>query len=96
MFYADCALESGASLPLEAEHEERGLYLVDGTLEIAGSRFDAGQLLVFHPGDKVTLRAVTPARFMLLGGEVGGDWESATRSRGQREHGSWWTNNRNR
>jgi redox-sensitive bicupin YhaK (pirin superfamily) len=43
--------------------------LVDGTLEIAGSRFDAGQLLVFHPGDKVTLRAVTPARFMLLGGE---------------------------
>jgi redox-sensitive bicupin YhaK (pirin superfamily) len=69
MFYADCALESGASLPLEAEHEERGLYLVDGTLEIAGTRFEAGQLLVFHPGDKVTLRAVAPARFMVLGGE---------------------------
>ena len=69
MFYADCALEPGAALPLEAEHEERGLYLVDGALEIAGTRFEAGQLLVFHPGDKVTLRAVTPARFMLLGGE---------------------------
>jgi redox-sensitive bicupin YhaK (pirin superfamily) len=37
MFYADCALEPGAALPLEAEHEERGLYLVDGTLEIAGA-----------------------------------------------------------
>jgi len=69
MFYADCALEPGVSLPLEAEHEERGLYLVDGTLEIAGTRFEAGQLLVFHPGDKVTLRSMTPARFMLLGGE---------------------------
>ena len=69
MFYADCALEPGASLPLECEHEERGLYLVDGALEIAGTRFEAGQLLVFHPGDEVTLRAVTPARFMLLGGE---------------------------
>ena len=69
MFYADCALEPGAALPLEAGHEERGLYLVNGALEIAGTRFEAGQLLVFHPGDKATLRAVTPARFMLLGGE---------------------------
>ncbi|HEX6142784.1 MAG TPA: pirin family protein [Geminicoccaceae bacterium] len=68
MFYADCALEPGAALPLEAEHEERGAYLVDGTVEIAGDRFDAGQLLVFHPGDRVTIRALTPARFMLLGG----------------------------
>jgi redox-sensitive bicupin YhaK (pirin superfamily) len=69
MFYADCALEPGASLPLDAAHEERGAYLVDGTVEIAGDRFEAGRLLVFHPRDQVTIRALTPARFMLLGGE---------------------------
>ena len=69
MFYADCALEPGASLPLDAAHEERGAYLVDGTVEIAGDRFEAGRLLVFHPRDPVTIRALTPARFMLLGGE---------------------------
>jgi redox-sensitive bicupin YhaK (pirin superfamily) len=69
MFYADCALEPGASLPLDAAHEERGAYVVDGTLEIAGERFEAGRLLVFHPGDRVTIRAASPARFMILGGE---------------------------
>ena len=68
MVYADCALEPGARLPFPAEHEERGLYLVDGTIEIAGDRFEPGQLLVFHPGDAVTITAQTPARFMLLGG----------------------------
>jgi redox-sensitive bicupin YhaK (pirin superfamily) len=69
MFYADCALEPGASLPLDAAHEERGAYVVDGTLEVAGERFEAGRLLVFHPGDRVTIRAASPARFMILGGE---------------------------
>jgi redox-sensitive bicupin YhaK (pirin superfamily) len=69
MFYADCALEAGASLPLDPAHEERGAYIVDGTLEIAGERFEAGRLLVFHPGDRVTIKAASPARFMILGGE---------------------------
>ena len=64
----DAQLEAGASLPLDAQHEERGLYLVSGELEIAGDRFTKGKLLVFRPGDAITIRAATPARFMLLGG----------------------------
>lgn len=68
MFYADARLDAGASLPLDAEHEERGLYLVEGEIEIAGERFEKGRLLVFRPGDAITIKAVTPARFMLLGG----------------------------
>ena len=68
MFYADAQLETGASLPLGAEHEERGLYLTAGEIEIAGDRFEKGRLLVFRPGDAVTIKALTPARFMLLGG----------------------------
>lgn len=68
MFYADAQLEAGATLPLDAAHEERGLYLVNGEIEVAGDRFERGKLLVFRPGDAVTIKALTPARFMLLGG----------------------------
>lgn len=68
MFYADAQLRAGAALPLGAEHEERGLYLTHGGIEIAGDRFERGRLLVFRPGDAVTIKALTPARFLLLGG----------------------------
>jgi redox-sensitive bicupin YhaK (pirin superfamily) len=68
LFYADVALGAGASLPLDPEHEERALYLVEGEVEIAGDRFEPGRLLVFRPGDRMTIKAITPARFMLLGG----------------------------
>ncbi|MGD9980006.1 MAG: pirin family protein [Hyphomonadaceae bacterium] len=68
MFYADAQLSAGASLPLGAEHEERGLYLVSGEIEIAGERFEKGRLLIFRPGDAITILALSPARFMLLGG----------------------------
>ena len=69
MFYADAALAAGARLPLDASHEERGIYIVEGTIEIAGDAFEAMQLLVLRPGDPITVTARTPARLMLLGGE---------------------------
>ena len=68
LFYADARLSAGASLPLDAEHEERALYLVEGEIEIAGDRFAPGRLLVFRPGDRITIKALATARFMLLGG----------------------------
>jgi hypothetical protein len=69
MFYADAALAAGAALPLPAEHEERAVYVASGAVEVAGDRFEAGQLLVFRPGDAITLAAPVPARLLLLGGE---------------------------
>jgi redox-sensitive bicupin YhaK (pirin superfamily) len=68
LFYADVVLEAGARLPLPAEHEERGVYISEGTLTIAGDRHEAGRLLVFRPGDEITLATDTGARFMMLGG----------------------------
>jgi redox-sensitive bicupin YhaK (pirin superfamily) len=68
MFYADVQLDAGAYIPLDAHHEERGLYLTSGEIEIAGDRFARGRLLVFRPGDAISIKAITPARFMLLGG----------------------------
>lgn len=66
--FADVMLVAGARLPLDPEVEERALYLVSGEIEIAGDRFSAGQLLVFRPGDRITLTAVGPARIAILGG----------------------------
>jgi redox-sensitive bicupin YhaK (pirin superfamily) len=68
MVYADIALEPNASVPIDATHEERGLYLVSGNVEISGDRFGPGQLLVLRPGDAISVKAATPARFLLLGG----------------------------
>lgn len=69
--YADVTLEPGSSMPIDAGHEERALYTVGGTIEIAGESFEGGQLLVFRPGDAITVRATgsVPARFLVLGGE---------------------------
>ncbi len=69
LFYADVTLEPGARLPLPAEHEERGIYISEGSLTVSGERHEAGRLLVFKPGDALTLATETGARFMLLGGE---------------------------
>jgi redox-sensitive bicupin YhaK (pirin superfamily) len=66
--YADAMLEAGASLPFDAGHEERAIYTLDGTISIAGDKFGPHQLLVFKPGDAITITAVSAARFMLLGG----------------------------
>lgn len=68
-FYADVELEAGAQLPLPADHEERGVHIFAGEVEIAGQRFAAGQFLVFRPGDEITIIAKRPSRIVLLGGE---------------------------
>ena len=68
MFYADAALDGGARLALEPEHEERAVYVVSGAVEIGAERYDARQLLVLRPGEQVTLSAPAAARLMLLGG----------------------------
>ena len=70
--YADVELAAGARMPIDASYEERALYTIAGTIEIAGDRFEPGQLLVLRPGDAITVAARgapgTAARFMLFGG----------------------------
>src|SRR3954468_735752 len=69
MIYADIQLAIDATIPFDPTYEERGIYTVSGEIEIAGDSFGPGQLLVFRPGDRITVRAASPARLMLLGGE---------------------------
>ncbi len=69
MFYADVAMDAGARFVIPAEHEERAAYLVEGAVEVDGVAFQPGELLVFRPGQAVTLRATAGARLLALGGE---------------------------
>jgi redox-sensitive bicupin YhaK (pirin superfamily) len=71
LFYADADLAPGAPLPLPEEHEERGAYVVQGAVEVAGTCFAAGRMLLFRAGDRLALRAGSEgARLLLLGGAV--------------------------
>lgn len=70
-FYADVVLAAGAKLPLPDDHEDRGVYVVEGSILVAGTSFAAGQMMVFRPGDRISLTAGEGgARLMALGGET--------------------------
>lgn len=71
--YADVSLRPGTRVPIDPSAEERALYTIEGTIEIAGDTFAPNQLLVLRPGDPITVTAVEDgsrrgARFMLFGG----------------------------
>ncbi len=69
LFYADAVLAPGAGLPMPDGQEERGAFVMDGEVEVAGVRFEAGRMLVFRAGDRVSLKAGPKgARLLLLGG----------------------------
>lgn len=68
-FYADVALEAGGRLPMPDGHEDRGIYIVEGSISIAGQDFEAGRMMVFRPSDRITVTAGdSGARLMILGG----------------------------
>jgi redox-sensitive bicupin YhaK (pirin superfamily) len=66
--FADVRLKARSSLPLDANHEERAIYVIDGEIDIAGDKFESGRLLVFKPGDKVTVSAARDSHFVMAGG----------------------------
>ena len=71
LFYANATLAAGARLPLPDQHEERGVHVVSGSVEVAGTRFEAGRMLLFRPGDSLAVQAGPDgARLLLLGGAV--------------------------
>jgi hypothetical protein len=69
-FYTEVMAQGGISVPLDPDHEERAIYLVDGEIEIAGQRHEGPQLLIFRPGDRITVKTSKPTRMMFLGGDA--------------------------
>lgn len=68
-FYAEAVLAPGAILPLDADYDERAVYIASGEIDIAGDTFGAGRLLVFRSGDRISILAISQSRLILLGGE---------------------------
>lgn len=69
MFYADVVLAPGARVPLPDEHEDRGAYVISGSVTIGGRTHGAAEMMVFRPGDRLGITAGPDgARLMLLGG----------------------------
>lgn len=67
-FYVEVTLDTGATAPLDADHEERAVYVVDGEVDIAGEAFEGPRLLIFRPGDRIGIKARRRSRVMFLGG----------------------------
>ncbi|MCZ8375914.1 MAG: pirin family protein [Beijerinckiaceae bacterium] len=68
--YAEAMLAPGAILPLDDDYPERAIYIVSGEIDIAGDVFRPGQLLVFKPGDRISILGLSHARLMILGGDA--------------------------
>lgn len=66
--YADIHLEPGGAMPVDAEAEERGLYVAEGEASLDGARLETGTLYVLRPGIRATLRSARGGHVMLCGG----------------------------
>ena len=66
--YAHARLDAGASLPVDEEHEERAVYVVDGSIACSGKTFTEGSMFVLRPGASVSLQALEASNVMLVGG----------------------------
>lgn len=67
--YADLLMNAGATIPIEAEADERAVLVALGSASLDGQPLDPHALYVLKPGVAMSLRATTDARVMLLGGE---------------------------
>ncbi len=71
IFYADVVMQPNTLLPLPDNHEDRGIYVTEGSIIVAGQVFEKGRMMVFRPGDRIAIRAGEQgARLMALGGET--------------------------
>lgn len=87
LFYLHVVLQKGATFGLPKEHSERGFYIVKGSIEISGTHYPAGQMLVFTKGVDPLIRAREETTLMLLGGEPLGErfiWWNFVSSRKER------------
>jgi len=68
--YADIMLEAGASVPVDADADERAVLVTEGVASLDGHKLDLFTLYVLAPGQAMSLKGETPSRIMLLGGEA--------------------------
>ncbi|KQY51864.1 pirin family protein [Lysobacter sp. Root494] len=67
--YVAIDLDAGTELALDDSHEQRALYVLEGDAQLDGADLPAMNLIVLDPQTRPRLRAKTPLKAMLLGGE---------------------------
>lgn len=68
--YADILLGAGGAIPIDADADERALYVAIGEASLDGMVLDPMTLYVLRPGTRATLRSEQGGRVMLCGGEA--------------------------
>ena len=69
MFYLHWELQPAAKATLPAQYPERALYVASGAIDVDGTRYEEGNMLVLSAGANVSFTAETPSIVMALGGE---------------------------
>lgn len=65
--YVDARIDRDAALVIDDEHEQRAVYVAEGTLALGDTAIEVGTLVVLSPGE-VRLVARTHVRAMIVGG----------------------------
>jgi redox-sensitive bicupin YhaK (pirin superfamily) len=68
IFYLAARFDPGSRFVLPAEYEQRGVYLVEGALEVDGEPVPPQHVLALDPGRPATLAAGDASTVMLFGG----------------------------
>ncbi|MFD2035388.1 pirin family protein [Belliella marina] len=87
LFYVHVVLEEGIHFGLPTEHSERGAYIVRGSVDVNGTTYTSGNLMVFTKGVDPLIIAREKTTLMMLGGEHLGDryiWWNFVSSRRER------------
>ena len=87
LFYLHVVLQPGAHFGLPKEHAERGFYIAKGRVEVSGTSYHEGQMLIFNKGVDPLIHAKEITTLMLLGGEPLGErfiWWNFVSSRKER------------
>lgn len=87
LFYIHAVIEANTKFALPKEHTERGIYIAKGSIEINGTTYRAGQMLVFVKGSDPLFTTKETTTLMLLGGEPLGEryiWWNFVSSRRER------------
>jgi redox-sensitive bicupin YhaK (pirin superfamily) len=66
--YVHARMLAGSSLQVDAEHPERALYVVSGSVSWGDAQYGEGMLVVLPRGAELQLTSVQGAEAMLLGG----------------------------
>lgn len=87
LYYLHVVLKKGARFGLPNEYSERGIYIAKGSVEVSGTTYTAGQMLVFTKGTDPIIFSKEPSTLMFLGGEPLGErfiWWNFVSSRKER------------